>query len=355
MNMFKKIGIVFLSGSIVLQTTSVFAAEKIELKRSVSIENKSGFDKKIEYSVFSPYQGVKSYFKTVGSIKLSKGSLSKKIGNRTYIQNSSSLPLHKKVLFSHQWNAVLLDSKQSITPSSFPVRTYPREYLPYLSAGPFVETNDKRVGKIAQSLKSKIKKSSHQRYDYLIAAYRYTVENIRYVNSLNATGEKYSHKGAAHAATYGVGVCEDYAGLFVALLRKEGIPARIVSGLAYEKSDLRSGKSIKVSPSDYHAWVEVYSTQGWIPIEVTFVSRENQNIRFGKDSLNVSKKLRLSGFSDKEVVKEMVARGKKYIPLTEGVNNMDSFYRWWSYQTKPYKKDYTPSITDTLYIKSLSQ
>lgn len=351
LNISKKIGVLLLFSGIVFQGTNVLAAEKIELKRSISIENKNGFDKKIEYNVFKPYLGTKSYYKSVGPLALSKGSSFKKIENQPYIQNVASLPLHKKVTFSHQWGANLLNTKQSIKPSSFPKKSYPKEYSPFLSFGPFVETNDKNVNTIARKLKSQTKNSSQPKYDYLIAAYRYTIENLRYVNTLGETGYKYSHKGAAHAAKYGVGVCEDYAGLFVALLRKEGIPSRIVSGLAYEKSELPIGKTIKASPSDYHAWVEVYSTQGWIPIEITFVARTNQNIQIGKDRINVSQKLNLKGYSNEDVSKEMIANSKIYIPLSEGVNNMDSSYRWWSYQTKPYKKDITPTILDHLYLK----
>jgi transglutaminase-like putative cysteine protease len=58
------------------------------------------------------------------------------------------------------------------------------------------------------------------------------------------------------------GVCQHFAGLFVAIARQLGIPARQVWGIY-----------ISEKSADYHAWVEVELSDGvWWPLEPQFVS-----------------------------------------------------------------------------------
>lgn len=72
------------------------------------------------------------------------------------------------------------------------------------------------------------------------------------------------------------GNCEDYANLYAALLRAEGIPARVVSGYLYGSEAQRS--SSYVAPSGHmnadkmrHSWVMFYiGGVGWLPADPTF-------------------------------------------------------------------------------------
>ncbi|MBS3948173.1 MAG: S-layer homology domain-containing protein [Dethiobacter sp.] len=80
------------------------------------------------------------------------------------------------------------------------------------------------------------------------------------------TSPEYSNQGALEALRSGRGVCEDYAGLFVALCRASGIPARLVYGYAAAQA----GQSFEA-----HAWAEFFlSSHGWIPVEPTVHSAE---------------------------------------------------------------------------------
>lgn len=59
------------------------------------------------------------------------------------------------------------------------------------------------------------------------------------------------------------GVCQDYAHLFIAVCRHNGIPARYVSGYIYPCDEL-------VGALQMHAWVEVFVPDlGWIGVDPT--------------------------------------------------------------------------------------
>ncbi len=73
-----------------------------------------------------------------------------------------------------------------------------------------------------------------------------------------------ANKGALNALRTGLGVCEDYSSLFVALCRASGVPARLVYGCGF---DLDRGLG------QGHAWAEFHSpAHGWVPVEPTVIS-----------------------------------------------------------------------------------
>jgi protein-glutamine gamma-glutamyltransferase len=64
-----------------------------------------------------------------------------------------------------------------------------------------------------------------------------------------------------------VGFCEQFASAEAVMLRTLGVPARVVSGLAY---GVRDGQTRLLRASDAHAWVEVYyPNAGWVPTDPT--------------------------------------------------------------------------------------
>jgi hypothetical protein len=64
-----------------------------------------------------------------------------------------------------------------------------------------------------------------------------------------------------------VGFCEQFASAEAVMLRTLGVPARVVSGLAYGQRD---GATRLLRASDAHAWVEVdYPNVGWVPTDPT--------------------------------------------------------------------------------------
>lgn len=85
----------------------------------------------------------------------------------------------------------------------------------------------------------------------------------------------------------GVGVCQDYAHLAVALCRSIGIPARYVSGYLFSSNDRTGsieGDFIRVQT---HAWFEAaVPGQGWLPLDPTnrlAVGRQHVKIGHGRD------------------------------------------------------------------------
>jgi hypothetical protein len=64
-----------------------------------------------------------------------------------------------------------------------------------------------------------------------------------------------------------IGFCEQFASAEAVMLRTLGVPARVVSGLAY---GVRQGSTRLLRSSDAHAWVEVYYPHvGWVPTDPT--------------------------------------------------------------------------------------
>lgn len=78
----------------------------------------------------------------------------------------------------------------------------------------------------------------------------------------------------------GAGVCQDFAHLFLGLVRGHGLPARYVSGYVHGRGELAT-----------HAWVQVWSgSAGWIDVDVTrgvFVADDHVVIAVGRDFFDV--------------------------------------------------------------------
>lgn len=81
------------------------------------------------------------------------------------------------------------------------------------------------------------------------------------------------HTAAEDALSLGAGVCQDYAHIFLALCRLDGIRCRYVSGLAYENGET-------------HAWTEIGSGLRWYGIDPTndrFIDENYIKLCHGRD------------------------------------------------------------------------
>ncbi len=122
----------------------------------------------------------------------------------------------------------------------------------------------------------------------LAAIFGYITENITYDYDLAATVKSGYVPYPDDVLARGSGICFDYASLFAAMARSQGIPTRLVIGYA---TDI------------YHAWNEVYTEEtGWISAEL-LLSRKGYNL---VDSTFYA------GAADKEAMAEYITNSANY-------------------------------------------
>jgi transglutaminase-like putative cysteine protease len=85
----------------------------------------------------------------------------------------------------------------------------------------------------------------------------------RFVYELGGT---HAQSTVAEVVTLGAGVCQDFAHVFLALLRSWGWPARYVSGYVFNPTE---GET-RIEALAMHAWVEVFHDDaGWVGMDPT--------------------------------------------------------------------------------------
>ena len=73
-------------------------------------------------------------------------------------------------------------------------------------------------------------------------------------------GVTHVHTSANEAYADGVGVCQDFAHLALALTKSVGVPSRYVSGYFLPKKEASIGEEVV---GESHAWVEVWTGHWW--------------------------------------------------------------------------------------------
>lgn len=114
----------------------------------------------------------------------------------------------------------------------------------YLMPDKYIESDSDEIKKLAQSLKGKTLNET------AVRTFRWVATNIKY--------EGYSSydRGALYALKEKKGDCSEFAYLFVALCRANGIPARVVGGYICSENAI-------LSADKYHNWAEVYLDKTW--------------------------------------------------------------------------------------------
>lgn len=88
------------------------------------------------------------------------------------------------------------------------------------------------------------------------AMFNWIVHNIRYNYSLKPSGS------ALNTLSSHLGICSDFAELYVSMLRTKGIPARLVGGYVTNNGANQGG---------FHQWVEFYLPKfGWVVADPTW-------------------------------------------------------------------------------------
>lgn len=121
------------------------------------------------------------------------------------------------------------------------------EFRPYLYPNQYVwYTADSRVFALGRELSDR----SADDIAYVQNVYEYVTENIVYDRELAANVPVDYLPDVDRTIETGKGICLDYASLMTALLRSQGIPAKLVVGW---------------SGTQYHAWISVYLKEtGWV-------------------------------------------------------------------------------------------
>lgn len=142
---------------------------------------------------------------------------------------------------------------------------YSNVLIPYLLPSPGIESQDEEIIKKANEV------TAGETNPYLKAEkiFAFIQSHMHYVDEI---GEN-TNLGAIWALKKGIGVCEDYADLMVALLRASGVPARTVSGWMGEVvSEIVVSDATGMVKKPGHMWVEYYlPNYGWIPADPTYV------------------------------------------------------------------------------------
>ncbi len=100
--------------------------------------------------------------------------------------------------------------------------------------------------------------------DKIATVFLYITDHVVYDKELARTVQSGYTPYPDRTLDSGKGICYDYASLFAAMCRSQGIPTRLVIGYA--------------EPDIYHAWNEVYTAEtGWITPEL-FLKKKGYNI-----------------------------------------------------------------------------
>lgn len=99
-----------------------------------------------------------------------------------------------------------------------------------------------------------------------LAIHRFVGSHLRYLSGSTIVGIEVDE-----VLRRGVGVCQDYAHLFVTMARAAGIPSRYVSGYLFTKSDSQGADTTDdMVVVETHAWVEVaVPGWGWLALDPT--------------------------------------------------------------------------------------
>lgn len=89
------------------------------------------------------------------------------------------------------------------------------------------------------------------------AVYRYIVSNFEYDYSFNPSSDMPYIPDIEKTFRTQQGICYDFASLFAAMLRSQGIPAKLVKGYS---------ENIE----GYHAWNEVLIDGSWVTVDITY-------------------------------------------------------------------------------------
>ena len=148
----------------------------------------------------------------------------------------------------------------------------PTEYVPHLpQLQELVQASEQASGGTLLGFIQAASALIHQRFQYV-------------------KGATHVHSSVEDSLRLGAGVCQDFAHLFLAVVRMRGLPCRYVSGYLVPTPSTEGGKQgveEVVGGQASHAWAEAYlPAAGWIPLDPTLggpVGQRHIRVAYGRD------------------------------------------------------------------------
>ncbi|KYC44424.1 MAG: Transglutaminase-like superfamily protein [Candidatus Methanofastidiosum methylothiophilum] len=184
-----------------------------------------------------------------------------------YWDFNSSLPTNSSIVIIQKISFVANPFTTSIDPSLIePYDSYLGIYNEYTKPSQRVESDDPDIIAMAKKVVGN-EKNPYKKADRI---YGWVVKNITYEIQDQELGARYAFYNRK-------GDCTEFATLFVAMCRSQGIPARLVHGYLYG-TDTSAG----------HMWAEIYlPPYGWVPADPTGDHTTKSRFFFGRLGNNV--------------------------------------------------------------------
>jgi transglutaminase-like putative cysteine protease len=139
---------------------------------------------------------------------------------------------------------VTVDAQLALADVAQPLGATAPELRIFTQPERFIESDDPRIKAIAQTLRAGSASETAQR----------TYAWVR--QSLGRSEFTPEDRGALRAMQDKAGDCTEHAYLFAAVLRANGVPARVMGGYLMPESGV-------LRPHDYHNWAEFYADGAW--------------------------------------------------------------------------------------------
>lgn len=269
------------------QTTAKPKAEvvipKINMPKATGEKVISGTNAEVDYS-----NAAEGYISVLYTGSAANGKIRIKCGDVQYdhdvtpnvreflpLMNNGSYSVKVYEQLSGAKYAAVADGSFDVTiKSSTGMYLYPNKYVDF-------DSNSKCVKKAAE-----VCAGETDDVEKISLIFTYVTDNIVYDKGLAEevrAGKVTNYvPNPDSALAAGKGICYDYASLFAAMCRSQGIPARLVIGYA--------------DPNIYHAWNEVYTDEtGWITPEL-FLKKKGYNITDATFYAGNSDKEKIAGY-----------------------------------------------------------
>ncbi|AOL16635.1 transglutaminase [Sulfolobus sp. A20] len=183
--------------------------------------------------------------------------------------NFGNIVYREKILDPHNKMIIRSKSMVEVYPKVFKDCRIPcSEDLVFTSSSSLIDVD------YFKNIASELLKSNTTLDEFLRATVNLVKDRVKYKTGLTDVSTK-----AHESFELGYGVCQDFAQITIGILRAAGIPARYVMGLVND------------TPKTTHAWVEVKSEDGWIPIDPTrnkFYDLQYVKFAIGRDYNDVA-------------------------------------------------------------------